>query len=385
MKKILFSLLLSAGMLAYAAPGQAAMFLNGEAISLPQGELVAEDVYAFGANLMLAGDVEGDVTTAGANVLVKGAVSQDLNAAGGTVDILGDVGDDLRIAGGKVAIHGEVGGDLLVAGGMVQLLPGAVVRGDVRAVGGMLVLDGDVEGRANLGGGTVVLNGQVLGEVEITADEQVLFGKLAKFSRSVVYSSPLASDQNTGAVFEQGVRHTRLERASAPKFFWQKPDWTKAVAAGIVWYLMRTFAMLLAALLALKYFRSFTEEIATKAKDNFGGRLLWGFGFLVVVPVLVIALFMTLIGSALGAVLLAAYSLLAVLVKVAVGPFVGLLLMRLFQGQKKHALNWQWVVWGVLLYQLFWVIPIIGWAAGALAYVAVFGTLVLEAKSRIKV
>jgi cytoskeletal protein CcmA (bactofilin family) len=384
MKKLFFSFLLTAGVLAYAAPGQAAMFLGGEAISLPHTEPVAEDVYAFGANLMLAGDIEGDLTAAGANVLVKGNVSQDLNAAGGTVDALGNVGDDLRIAGGKVAIHGEVGGDLLVAGGMVQLLPGAVVRGDVRAVGGMVVLDGDVEGDVNLAGGTVVLNGLVLGEAEVTAEEQVLFGKLAKFSRSVTYSSPFAGDEKTGAVFEQGVRYTELKLAKAPQFFWQRPDWTQVVAAGLAWFLIRSLAMLLAALLALKYFRPLLEDVAAKTKDNFGGRLIWGFGFMVVVPVLIIALFMTLIGSVLGGLLLALYSLALVLAKIAVGPFIAGLFLRVFKGQKKHALDWKWLTWGVLAYQLAWVIPVIGWAFGAVVFVAVFGTVILEAKPRLK-
>jgi len=385
MQKLHVTLVLALGLFLCAAPSQAATFMNGDAVSLPKNEVVADDVYAFGANLMAAGEVQGDLTTAGGNLLVSGKVAQDLNAAGGTVDVYGEVGDDLRIAGGKVTVGGTVGGDLLIAGGMVHVLPGAVIKGQVKGAGGMLVLDGDVAGNVNLSGGTIILNGHVSGTTDATADDQVIFGKMAQFADTVVYASPLSGQEKTGAVFERGVSFRKLEREIKPQFFWQKPDWTKAVAAGFAWYLIRTLALFLAAILALKYARRSLTELVERTAEGYTGRLVWGFVFLIMVPVLVIALFITLLGSVLGAALLAAYSLAAVLAKIAAGPFLALLLARLFKGQKKAELDWKWVLLGVALYQLMWAIPVLGWALGALVFVGVFGSLLLEAKARVKV
>lgn len=385
MKKFLPGLLLVLGLFGYALPSRAATFMTGDSVSLSKGENVADDVYAFGGNLMLTGDIQGDLVAAGGNVLIKGNVAQDLNVAGGTIDVMGDVGDDLRIAGGKVAVQGTVNGDLLIAGGMVQLMPGAVVKGQVHAVGGMLVLDGDVAGNVSLGGSTVILNGNVSGTVDVTADDQVVFGKLSKFAQAVTYSAPLNGDEKTGAVFEQGVQFRKLEPKMAQKSLWQRPDWPKAVGTGIAWYVLQVMALSLAALLALKYARRSLTELAEKTSEGFSGRLIWGFVFLVMAPVLAITLFITLIGSVLGALLLAAYSLAAVLAKIAAGPFVAALLMRWFKGQKRPALNWKWVLLGVAIYQFLWAIPIVGWAVGAIVFVAVFGSLLIEAKGRMKV
>lgn len=384
MKYSLMSLFLAAGVLVSMQPAAAATFRNGDAVSLPKTETVADDVYVFGGNVMSASEIQGDLVAAGGNVMVTGDVSQDLNAAGGTVDVLGDVGDDLRIAGGKVTVHGTVQGDLMIAGGMVQLLPGAVVKGSVHGAGALVVLDGDVQGGVNLSGGTVALNGQVGGPVDVRADDQVIFGKLAKFAQGVSYASPLLGDEGTGATFEQGVKWRKQELPIDQRSFWDRPDWGKAVGAGLAWFLIRASALLLAALLALKYFRREVEHVAAATQEKFTSRLVWGFCLLVVVPILVIALFVTVIGSVLGAALLAAYTLLAALARIAAGPYLGLALQRLFKARKGQPLDWKWVLAGVAAYEILWSIPLLGWAAGGLVFVAVFGTVALEAKARMK-
>lgn len=384
MKKTFTCLLLAVGLFGFAAPLRAATIMTGEAVSLGKTDTVADDVYAFGANLMSAGIVQGDLIAAGGNVLVTGDVEQDLNAAGGTLDILGNVGDDLRIAGGKVSVGGTVNGDLLVAGGMVHVLPGAVVKGEIRGAAGMLVLDGDVEGGVYLGGGTVILNGHVSGTVDVTADEKVVFGKLAQFAKDVTYAAPATSDEKTGAVFGGGVNYRKLEKPAAVQAGWPGVDWPKAVAGWLAWFIIRTAALLLASLLALKYFRRQLTDVAQRTFDGYAGRLMWGFAYLVTIPILVIVLFLTVIGSVMGGLLLAAYTLLAVLAKIAAGPCVAALLLRWFKGQKQVSLNWKSVLLGVAAYQLMWSIPVIGWAAGAMVFLAVFGTLLIEARGRIK-
>jgi len=384
MRKILSSLLMAVGLLGFAVPSYAATFVTGEEVSLPKNEVVVDDVYAFGPSPVIASDVQGDLITAGGNVMITGNVTQDVDAAGGTINILGNVGDDLRVAGGNVNIHGIVNGDLLVAGGMVQILPGAVVKGSVYGAGGMVTLDGDVEGGIKLFAGTANLNGSVLGPVDVTADEKVNFGKMAKFAQGVTYASPSVSDEQTGATFAGGVTHKQIESREAAREA-MKPDWGRMAAAGFMWFLVRTVAMLLAALLALKLMRRGLEDLTIKTSENFGSRLLWGFAILIAAPIAGIVLLVSVFGSLLGALLFAVYSLLIVVAKIAAGPFVAVMLMKLFKGQKKPALDWVWVLLGVVVYQLLWTIPVIGWFAAALIFLAIFGSVVMEAKEKVKI
>jgi cytoskeletal protein CcmA (bactofilin family) len=119
---------------------------SGDEITVPAGETVAHDLYAFGGAVRIAGTVDGDLVASGGTVDITGTVTGDVLAAGGTVSVGGTVGGDARVAGGTVAISGAVTEDLLVTGGQVSLAPSGSIGEDVIAGTGQLAIDGTVTG-----------------------------------------------------------------------------------------------------------------------------------------------------------------------------------------------------------------------------------------------
>src|SRR5207247_6511193 len=69
-------------LLTTATPAAAAVVRQGETVTVGPDETIEDDLYAFAANVNIAGTVRGDVIAAGANFSVDGTVTGNLMAAG---------------------------------------------------------------------------------------------------------------------------------------------------------------------------------------------------------------------------------------------------------------------------------------------------------------
>ena len=99
---------------------------EGSAVQVASGEVISDDLYAFGDTITIDGTVEGDVVAFGQIVLVNGEVRGALISAAQTVRVAGSVGGSARLAGAIVDVTGDVAGDVLAGAGQV------VVSGDVQ-------------------------------------------------------------------------------------------------------------------------------------------------------------------------------------------------------------------------------------------------------------
>jgi len=140
--------------------------LTGGDVTIPEGETVDHDVYAFGGNITVDGTVHGDVVAAGGNVDLNGPVQGDVLAAGGQLNVTGPIAGDVRAAGGQIRITGDVTEDVMVSGG--QLTIGGNVGQDLIASGGQLTLTGSVAGGATGSVGSYAKSGSVSGRDSIT-------------------------------------------------------------------------------------------------------------------------------------------------------------------------------------------------------------------------
>lgn len=140
--------------------------LTGTDVTIPAGQTIDHDVYAFGGTVTSSGTINGDLVAAGGTVTVNGPVNGDVIAAGGRVSITGPVSGDVRAAGGQVTISGDVSEDVLVAGGQVSI--DGQVGQDLIVSGGQLTLTGSVAGSATGSAGTYTKTGSVAGTDSVT-------------------------------------------------------------------------------------------------------------------------------------------------------------------------------------------------------------------------
>ena len=162
----LFVLLTIVG-IALAQGGQlGGKLLTGSEVTIPAGETIDHDVYAFAGSVVINGTVNGDVVATGGNIDLNGPVNGDVLAAGGRINVNGAVAGDVRAAGGQISIGGNVTEDVTAAGGQVTV--SSSIGQDLIASSGQLTLSGTVAGSAVGTVGAYTKTGSVGGTDSIT-------------------------------------------------------------------------------------------------------------------------------------------------------------------------------------------------------------------------
>ncbi len=369
MKRLLSITLLAILVSPFAA--LAAEFKAGEQYTLRKGETVNQNLYAAGGSVTVEGDVKGDLLVAGGMVIVTGSVAKDLMAAGGNLNLAGSVGEDLRVAGGTVTISGTINGELVVTGGQVQILSGAIINGDVLALGGQLTIDGAVKGKIRAFGGKISVDGTIAGGIDATANEELRIGSHANIKNGIAYKSPKE------AVIEQGS--TIAGDVAFTKATWgAKRDTSKR--SGLyaflgIWLILKLLMALTAGLVLFFLAPRASHEVVKNAFIGFWGAVARGFIILVVFPPAIILSLITVIGIPIGVVATFGYINLIIVSSVFAGILFGSFLIKHIFRKGEYGLSWKTVVAGIVALALVTLVPIVGWIICFVFFLASLGTV----------
>ncbi len=369
--------------LALAGSASAAMVRTGETYSLNVNESVGENLYVGSSDINISGNVHGDLTAAGGNITVTGENSRDVMLAGGSVKMLGPVSDDLRILGGDLTLGKNVGGDLMAIGGKIHLLPEAYVSGEFLAVGGDIILDGTVARDFAAVGGKITINGTVLGNVRIRNVQSLTLGENAVIKGNLEYASANDAVVASGAKIGKETRHTPA------------PDWGRGrknqnrrwVGMGdggffdvlsFIAHIMSFLAYLAATVLAVRFFGGFLQRHSEEMRSGFWKEALRGFLVTIAVPLLMLALALTLIGLPLtffvGLIYAGVWGAAKIFAAVSLGAWV----RTKFSMTAPLGMDWRTAIVGTVSLFVLKAIPVIGWIPLALLLFASFGQLSKE-------
>lgn len=353
----------------------ASVFKADKIVTVPKAESVTSNLYLAGGQVVVTAPAPQDVVAAGANVTVDGTVGGSVLAAGGNVEVLNDVKGSIRAAGGQIAVSGTVGGDVVVGGGTITILPGSTVAGDVLVAGGTVDIEGTVQGQVRVYGGDVTMNGAVEGPVSIMAGKSVTFGKDASFAGAVAYTAPKEATVVPGAHVGENVTFTKADAKAGKVEF--------GLGAGLLAILGVLLLIKFVATLATAYvfqygMPRFTEELSLEFVGSFWKSVLIGFIALIAVPAACIVLALTAIGMYLALILGAFYFLAIVVAGILMCIFTGSLLARWIK--KEVRVGWLWTLLGTIIVFVIWIVPVLGWIALLLLFLASFGVVINSLK-----
>jgi cytoskeletal protein CcmA (bactofilin family) len=328
---------------------------------------VGDDVYAAGGTVAVTDSVVGDLAAAGGNVVVSGPVGADALVTGGSVRLAADVGDDARIAGGSVDVIRRVGGHLVAAGGIVHAHEGSVIASDVLATGGTVILEGTIDGGLVVSGGEVTLNGTLRRDARIIAGT-LRVGPNAVIQGALRYSSRNPAQIDPGAKIAGPV--SREARAAggreAPRLPVVGRFLTFSFWIGLV-------SILVAGIAIVRLFPALAGAVAHGALGHFWKHSLIGLVALIALPIMSVALMLTLIGFPIGAMsallVLAALLLAKICAAIVAGSIVGRWLDRGVEGP----VTWRRVVVGALVVAIAEAIPFAGAVVSWLVLLSAFG------------
>lgn len=252
------------------------------------GAAIADDFYATGANVLVGAPVLGDVYAAGGHVEVSGRVEGDAVLAGGSVVVSGNVGDDLRVVGGTVLVSAPVAGDLLAGGGNVHITAGARVGGDLLAGAGQVVIQAPVAGKVRVRASEALLDAAFAGPVEVYAARLEL-GPSARLTGPLVVRGPKPPIVRPGA--QVGVIDFQREAFGPPQ---------ASPAQRLLAILLQIVMAGIAGLVLVRVAGPTVQRAVEDAWQRPWRDLGLGFAAGIVVPVALVVLLVSVLGTALA-------------------------------------------------------------------------------------
>ncbi|MGH2562230.1 MAG: hypothetical protein ACRDJH_24490 [Thermomicrobiales bacterium] len=350
----------------------AAEFRSGNAPSVSSNETIDDDLFIFGAEVDVRGDVTGDVIASAGDFNLSGSIAGSLNLAAATATIGGNVGRSVRIAGGEVTVTGEIGGDIVLLGGELTIESGGSVAGDVVVTGGDTTVLGPVRGEIRGSASELRINAEVGDDVRVSA-EHVRLQSRARIGGDLNYRS-----RNEAVIDDRADVTGEIERREPSFLPWENAN---------IWLLSAVFRLLCAliagAVIVMVMPRSAAAVAdalrATPLRTVVLGVLLVLFG-----PVLLALLMITFIGLPIAIIGVAFYFTALYLSQVFVGLAMGRIVLPRSWGDHGRGYNLLAMTIGVIVLGGLRLIPVpyLSWAIAAVTAILGFGALVLGLSRR---
>ena len=342
-------------------------------ITVPTGQVINHDYFAFGESVEISGTVNGDVYAAGGQVLVDGTINGDLLVAGGRVTISGSVLQDVRVAGGEITISGNIGRNITVAGGNMELTHNAVIQGGVVAGSGNVHLAGLVEQNAVIAAGNLIVSNAINGHLKAMGGV-IRLTSHAQVGRDFIYWSGQEASIDNQAKIAGVVTRNQLPSEAIPS--------TEALLASLIGLflvvkLASLFSTLLLGLVIMHFYPKFFQRGIGYIQQEPLKVVGMGFLFLLLTPLLAGLLSITVIGLPLALFIVAVFFVYLYFSRILVIAWAGQRLFAWFgKGQYE---KWAFVS-GLLLYYFITFFPFVGHLATFFTMLFGLGSLLLLKK-----
>jgi cytoskeletal protein CcmA (bactofilin family) len=345
---------------------------QGDTVSIPGGETIADDVYAFGNTVTIDGTVDGDVVAFGQVVVISGQVGGSVIAAAQTVRIDGTVDGSVRAAGQMVDVSGQVAGDVLAGANQVGI--GGTVNRDLVAGAKNVGITGMVGRNVLVAGDTLVIDGDVGGNVQAQST-QVTVGSTGSVGGNLEYWSAqpaVVQGDVSGATSRHEPQKNQRDGGGASGI-------ASGILAAIIAWVQSFVGVVILGLLLVLLPRGPLQSGSQAALNRPWVSL--GVGALVFFATPMVGVFVFGFGLFIGAwwlafVLLAAYWLLLLLGVITGSLAIGRFLLRHASNGGEPILVWSLLL-GLVLVWLVGAVPLLGAVAGWVVMTVGAGALVL--------
>ncbi len=324
---------------------------------------VVENVYKAGEYVSVRHDVNGDVLVACRDFSLTADVLDNIFIASRTIEIDGDIGGDFvgfaediefingsvgDIRGGcrKLVINCTIHGDVFFGAEKVIIGPDAVIYGNVYVGADLLDIQGEVHGDVNSKLGRFYLDGIVLGNVEVSIDEDIDISSDAIIDGDLDINAEEEyfvdfSDQVRGRV---GTHIEIFDEDEGPSFFFA---------------ILKLFMQLITALILVLLFNQGLKSGYHKFMSNSGKYVLTGLLGLFLYPIAFIISMVLIVTIPLGLISLPLF-FGSIYVGMVIGCiFIGIFIMQFVFKKENYSLMLS-AMMGVFLIWLIGLIPVAG-------------------------
>lgn len=140
---------------------------------LEEGQVVKDDLFIGGNNVLVAGVVEGDLFAAGQDVIISGEVFGNVFAAGQSVTVSGEIEGALVLAGYALTLEDSayIGRNVYTGAFSFEAMPESLIGRSIYAGAYQMLLNGTVERDVTAGLAALEIGGPVGGDVRAEVGE----------------------------------------------------------------------------------------------------------------------------------------------------------------------------------------------------------------------
>ena len=327
----------------------------------PENEAMrnGEDLLSHGSTPHVMDSVAGDLIITGGDIMFAGVTGADYLGAGGKQVIAGRIHGSLRAAGGEVHTRAVVDRNATLAGGRVELEPEGAINGNAYLTAGTVTQSGAIRGSLLASGGTIILNGVVGRDVQVAAGN-LQVGPNAQIAGNLTYRVPAKN-----VTIDKAARITGKVTALPVPSGWGP--------LRFLWLL--GFLLVGVAVVALA--PALSSQAAGLIPEAPGRSILYAIGWIILLPIAMIAAAVTVIGIPLACVALAFYLVLIYLGRIPFAIWLGALILR-----DRSRPGWQGALMnfgvGALVLIVLGLIPAVGGLVWIIATVLGLGAFLLR-------
>lgn len=325
-------------------------------------QTVNSSIYSANKDIDIGGTVNGDIFCVGQNINIDATVHGDVICAGQNITVSGKVDGNVRLAGQDVSVDANVSRSATVAAMSFSLDANASVGRDMTANGQTVNLKGKIGRDAFTNGSDVILNGSVGRDVEANTqnlrlkNDAVINGKLK-------YRSQNKLQQLSGA-----------KVLGATEFIKQEKQTRRYFGFSVAFFFYILFASLVVNLVLALLFPRLLVKTSAAIKQNFGKSVLVGLLANLILPFLLLAALISVIGIPFGLLAVVVYALTSVLGVSVTSYYVGRMIFK-----DKQTVVLQMLVGSALLTVAF-NLPWVGFIVGMIAAWVGIGAILMSVK-----
>jgi len=353
-------MLLCSAVFAFEQTTHAMIVRGGETYTLDPYATIEDDLYVLGKTVTISGTTTGDVFTLGSYVEYKGTSTSDILMLGGNVSLDGTVAGDVRVASGKVTISGHITEDVVVFGGTVLLGKDATIDGDLFVIGDYVVLEGTINGQAQIKARLIEVQGRVEKDFKVTAREAVSFTKDAVVEGNLTYSAPREAFISDTTDVRGMVTFTQSNAVTNEK---------NINVIGLVFVIVLT---IVAGVVFVVFFSAQARTMVDiSLREGSGMRMCKAALLLIAWPLVSLLLIITFVGVIPGIISLLFFGV-SVFVAIAFTPVLAGVFLARWAKREQNEIKPLWTSLGAIGITLVAYMPILGWIVRFLFFLLAF-------------
>jgi cytoskeletal protein CcmA (bactofilin family) len=351
---------------------------SGSKAGVGPAEVIDEDIYLVGDEIIVDGTVNGSLVALGKSVTVRGRVKGGAIIAAGAVTISGEVAGGVKTAGRNVVVEGALGGDLIAAGNRILLSKGSRVKGDLVFGGRSVRIDGAADLDAFGGAGSVEILGSIRGNAKLWVRSLAL-APSARVGGNLSYISDDEAKIEPGASIAGKVSRRAPEYSARLKRFLPF-----VLVFGFAGKVAGFFMALVVGLALVLVFPRWVNGAADALQWDFGPCAGWGALIFFASPLGIMVAFATIVGIPLAAISLFLYLIALYVSQALIGFFIGKAILKLDEETARTGALFGAMALGLFIIRLVRFIPVAGWLALIAVVLLGLGAIAVAGRSASK-